>query len=159
MWRTELWHPLSVHFPIAILNLAVVVGVVYLLFKNSNFAPYARFSLSLLLWCGVVLFWIAYYTGELAYTVVVREICDPTVLKDHLYWAYVTGISFSVAAAMDMLPRFFLSRFKRWFLYTSVLFMVAGGICLGYVGHLGAKLVYQQGAAVYQPSEDCYEFE
>jgi hypothetical protein len=35
---------------------------------------------------------------------------------------------------------------------------VIGAMLTGYIGHLGAKLVYQQSAAVYQPSEDCSEF-
>lgn len=159
MWRAELWHPPSVHFPIAILSLAAVVGVVYLLVRKQYFAPYVRFSLSLLLWCGVVLFWIAFYSGQLAYSVVVRTICDPTVLKDHLYWAYVSGISFSIAAALDMLFRLLSLKFNNWFTYGSILFIVIGTFCISYVGHLGAQVVYQQGGAVYQPSENCYEFE
>ncbi len=158
MWRTELWHPMFVHFPLAILSLAAVLSVVYLFVRNRNFAPYLRFSLSLLLWCGVVLFWVTFYTGQLAYSIVVRTICDPTVLKDHLFWAYVSGISFSIAAVLDGLFKF-SSKFKNWFNYGSILLMVVGTFCIGYVGHLGGKVVYQQGGGVYQPSENCGEFD
>jgi uncharacterized membrane protein len=159
MWRTELWHPLSVHFPIAILSLAAVVGITYLLFKKRDFAPYLRFTLSLLLCCGVALFWIAFYTGQEAYSVVVRQICDPRVLKNHLFWAYISGASFSLAAVLDIIVRSISLRINNWLIYASVVLMLGGTVCIAYVGHLGARLVYQQAAGVYQPSENCIEFE
>ncbi|WPP50740.1 DUF2231 domain-containing protein [Catalinimonas niigatensis] len=159
MWRTELWHPLSVHFPIAILSLAAVIGMAYLLFKKKDCAPYLRFTLSLLLWCGVVLFWIAFYTGQEAYSVVVRQICDPRVLKSHLFWAYIAGTSFSLAALLDVMVRLVSLKFKSWITFGAIVLMLGGTICITYVGHLGARLVYQQAAGVYQPSEDCIEFE
>ncbi|MEK6479021.1 DUF2231 domain-containing protein [Catalinimonas sp. 4WD22] len=159
IWRTELWHPLSVHFPIAILSFASVVGMAYLLFKKRDFAPYLRFTLSLLLWCGVALFWLAFLTGQEAYSIVVRQICDPHVLKNHLFWAYISGASFSLATALDILVRLISLKFKNWLVIGSVVLMVGGSVCIAYVGHLGARLVYQQAAGVYQPSENCIEFE
>lgn len=86
-WRTEVFHPLSVHFPIALLFIA-------LLFKSmALFSRKESFSLggSILLVLGVMGSWIAIYTGDLADGVVARTLCDPTILKDHENYAYTTA--------------------------------------------------------------------
>ena len=158
MWREELWHPLSVHFPIGLLLVAGLIGLAYLLLRKKNFAGSLKFSFSLLLWIGLILFWVAFYTGQIAYNVEVRRLCDPTVVKEHLYWSYVSGYIFSGAVVLDF-SRFLLRRFRNIIFSFVILLTVAGAVVLGYVGHLGAKLVYQQAAAVYQPSENCTEFE
>ena len=158
MWREELWHPLSVHFPIGLLLFAGLVGLLYILLQKKSFAPYLRFSFALLLWIGLILFWIAFWTGQVAYSVEVRRLCDPTVVKDHLYWAYVSGYIFSAAVALDFFS-FWLKRYRKIFIHVVIVLAIAGGGVLAYVGHLGAKLVYQQAAGVYQPSENCAEFE
>ena len=159
IWRTELLHPLSVHFPIALLSLSALVGIAFFIFHSRNFAPHLRFSMSLLLWCGIVLFWLAFYTGQEAYTIVVRTLCDPTVLKDHLYWSYVSGYIFSAATVLDIIRMFTASKLKTWFNIAVLVLLLGGTVAISYVGHLGASVVYQQAGGVYVPSEDCGEFE
>lgn len=159
MWRTELWHPLSVHFPIAILTLAAICGVFFLLLARRSFAPFLRFTTSLLLISGTLLFWAAYFTGDMAYEVVVRTICDPNVLKDHLFWANITGAIFSAAAVLDIARRFIPTIRTTVFTSVIVLLLVAGTATISYVGHLGATVVYQQAGGVYVPSGNCGEFE
>ncbi|MDQ8184299.1 hypothetical protein [Pelagicoccus sp. SDUM812002] len=101
MWRTELWQPLSVHFPIALLSLAAAVAIALPFFRKRKPFSSLRFTYSLLLWSGLLAFWIAFYTGQLAYDVEVRRLCDPGVLKKHLRWSYISGIFFSIAALCD----------------------------------------------------------
>jgi uncharacterized membrane protein len=159
MWRTELWHPLSVHFPIALLTLAALCGIAFLIFSKRTFAPYLRFTTSLLLLTGVALFWVAYYTGDQAYEVVVRTICDPSVLKDHLFWANVSGYTFSAAAVIETGRRFIPGTLRRLSTVVTILLLTAGTVTISYAGHLGATVVYQQAGGVYVPSGDCGEFE
>ncbi|MGB3181052.1 MAG: DUF2231 domain-containing protein [Cyclobacteriaceae bacterium] len=159
MWRTELWHPLSVHFPIALLTLAAVCGIFYLIFRSRAFAPYLRFTTSLLLITGTVLFWVAYYTGDHAYEVVIRTICDPTVLKAHLRWANISAYAFTTAAVLDIARRFISSRFTSPATLIIVVLLISGTAAISYAGHLGATVVYQQAGGVYTPSGDCVEFE
>lgn len=158
-WRTEIWHPLSVHFPIALLLFATLSFVISLFMKEAKERVWSFMSL-ILLSAGVASAWIAIYTGSLADGIVSRKICDPTVLKDHELSAYTLSILFSVA-----LPLLFLhykNLFSKWKKILSifiVLIMVTGCGFLAYAGHAGAHVVYQQGGGVYHPSEDCKEFE
>ena len=158
MWRTELWHPLSVHFPIAVLLLATIAGLLRPVIK----APAKRLFLSqltpVLLCVGVVTAWMSIYTGELSYNVVVRTICDPPVLQQHQWWSYASTIVYSAALVLYAAYRWMPRNIKRLSpLLTSIL-LVAGAAGLLYTGHLGASVVYQQGGGTYSPSADCGEF-
>lgn len=157
--RTELWHPLFVHFPIALLILSTIVGLAYIIWKRSDFAANLKFAMSLLLWCGIAFFWITFYTGNLAYGIEVRKICDPTVLKDHLLWAYISGAIFSIAVFFDIIQKIWQTKTSRFLSIVTVSLMLIGSVCLGYDGHLGASLVYQQGAGVHKPASDCSDYE
>ncbi|KAA8475453.1 putative membrane protein [Arcticibacter tournemirensis] len=159
IWRTELWHPLSVHYPIAFLILSTILGIlIFILGNRHNFETRLRFTMSLLLWSGTLLLWLAFYTGKLAYSVEVRRICDPFVLKNHLYWANVTSFVFSAATITDVLQKIAAIKINKLLVLVTVILMIAGSICLGYTGHLGASLVYEQGAGVHQPASDCSDY-
>lgn len=159
IWRTELWHPKFVHFPIVCLLLATITGIIaFLLSKNYPAKAHLKFTMSLLLWCGVVFFWVTFYTGKLAYSVEVRKICDPTVLKDHLLWAYISGVIFSLAMVVDIIKRIWIAIASKWLMPVIVILMIAGSVFISYDAHLGASLVYQQGAGVYKPPEGCPGF-
>ena len=154
-WRTEVFHPLSVHFPIALLLVATLFKIVSLWSRNKLW-PQAG---SILLGLGILGAWIAIYTGNQADGIVSRQLCDPTVLKDHENMAYITAWIFTAGFALDLALTYGLLNFKRnIFKFILVLGMLSGSALLGYAGHLGATLVYQQAAGVYTPSEDCQEF-
>ncbi len=84
-WRAEIWHPLSVHFPIALLIVALLFKVIALKHKGEVWCQGG----SILLFAGTVGAWIAIYTGLMADEAVTRTICDPTVLEDHENSAFV----------------------------------------------------------------------
>lgn len=154
-WRTEVFHPLSVHFPIALLLVATLFKIVSLWSRNKVW-PQAG---SILLGLGILGAWIAIYTGDQADGIVSRKLCDPTVLKEHENMAYITTWIFTAGFALDLALTYGLLNFKKnIFKFILVLGMLSGSILLGYAGHLGATLVYQQAAGVYTPSEDCLEY-
>ncbi len=157
-WRAEVFHPLSVHFPIALLLVAFLFKLIALVSKREVWMQGG----SILLLLGTLGIWIAIYTGNLADGIVTRNICDPTVLKDHENMAYITAWLFTSALIIDLLKfsrnKHLLER-RRLLSIFCILILTAGSGFLMYVGHLGATLVYQQAAGVYQPSEDCAEFE
>lgn len=154
-WRTEVYHPLFVHFPIALL----LVGT---LFKITGIWEKGKFlSLpgTILLILGVIGGWIAIYTGDQADGIVSRTICDPTILKDHQNSSYTTMWLFSCALVVDLLFQLKFISFKRKiFDFLVILTLLVGSGFLMYTGHLGATLVYQQAAGVYRPSSDCAGF-
>lgn len=161
MWRTELWHPLIVHFPIALLLIGTgmrLVGALRWRYPAVQFlVPGGR----LLLVFGTVGVWGAVYTGSLADAEVVRSLCDPTVVEAHEGWAYRVAYLFTAGLLIDTV--LWLRRLERWGRWGLVgllaVCLLAGSAGLGYVGHLGARLVYQQGAAVHHPASDCADFE
>lgn len=154
-WRTEVYHPLFVHFPIALL----LVGT---LFKITGLWAKGKFlSLpgTILLTIGLMGGWIAIYTGDLADGIVSRTLCDPTILKDHENSSYTTMWLFSFALFVDVLFQLNFISFKRKLIDVLVIItLLVGSGFLMYTGHLGATLVYQQAAGVNRPTSDCAGF-
>jgi len=153
-WRTEVFHPLSVHFPIVLLLMATLFKLISLWSSKITWDHGGR----LLLLLGVIGIWIAIYTGNLADGIVSRQLCDPTVLKEHENFAYTTAWIFTAALIIELLMRYIDLVKTRIISIILVLLMFAGTGTLMYVGHLGAQLVYQQAAGVNIPSGDCAEF-
>ena len=155
-WRTEVFHPLSVHFPIALLAAAFIFKLVSLRYRREVW----DLGGTILLVVGVVGLWIAVYTGNLADGIVSRKLCDPTILKEHENMAWLAGWIFSAGLAIDLVRMIKFPFFKKTFILLLVVFTLLGGTAvLSYTGHLGATLVYQQAAGVYVPSGNCAEFE
>lgn len=155
LWRTEVFHPLSVHFPIALL----IMGTFFKIFSLWKKGSFLHLPGTILLILGTISGWLAIYTGNLADGIVARTICDPTVLKDHENTAYTMTWIFTAAAGIDLL--YYIKALPRQkFLLKGlvVIMLIAGSGFLIYAGHLGASLVYNQAAGVYQPSKNCAEF-
>ena len=154
-WRTEVWHPLSVHFPIALLLIALLFKVLAITIKGLTWNRAG----TALLFLGTLGAWIAIYTGNLADGIVSRQICDPTILKDHENASYSVAWLFTAASLLDVAALVgLLKRYAKVLMLLIVTLMFIGSGFLLFAGHLGATLVYQQGAGVYKPSEECLEF-
>lgn len=161
IWRSELWHPMIVHFPIVLLLGAALLRLLSH-FMSDEKHSFLKKSSRLSLWFGVLTAWLAIYTGSLADSIVVRDLCDPTVLEDHENAAFTIGVLFTVAAFSDLVAEsFFIQKIliQKIVEWVIILLLVIGSGYVGYTAHLGASLVYQQGAAVYVPSKGCTEFE
>lgn len=159
MWRAELWHPLTVHLPIGLILIGAITGICSVIPQIGKKYTFLKPATKLLLSIGVPLIWLAIWTGNEAYEIVGRDLCDPTVKNDHEYFGYFLGWSFTIGSLLFFLTEIFNDTIKRYVKIISAATLLLSFFLVGYVGHLGAKLVYQQGAAVYQPSEDCKEFE
>ena len=157
-WRTEIWHPLTVHFPISFLLLATLVMLIALFLKGTQAHFWYRAG-AYLLYVGCLMAWVSIYTGGLADGIVSRKICDPTVLKDHEIAADNMAYIFSAATLLVLALRLNLVRVKtRLLQIVAVLLMVVGSGFLAYAGHLGASVVYQQAGGVNVPAGDCAGF-
>ena len=157
-WRTEIWHPLSVHFPIALLTFATLSYAISFLVKGNTSRAFV-FMTKVLLLVGVVAAWISIYTGSKADGAVARTICDPIVLKDHEISAYTSSIIFSIAAFLLLVKDIPVIKKGEKLLQILVLLgLFAGSGYMVHAGHLGATVVYQQGAGVYKPGKDCAGF-
>lgn len=116
---------------------------------------------TLLLFAGCLTAWIAIYTGNVADGVVARKLCDPTVLKDHEIAGQTMTYLFTAAAVASLsgLVKRISARFKVVAFNLSLLLMLTGTGYIVYTGHIGASLVYDQGAGVKNHKADCSEYE
>jgi len=154
-WRTEIWHPLSVHLPLVVLILGSLFISINTITKKNFWDDMSK----ILLVIGTIGTWIGIYTGNLADSVVSRQICDPTVLETHEANAYIMGWIFTIVSTIIILEYSgFLKKIKNPLKITLVVLSIIGSGILIYTGHLGSTLVYQQAAGVHIPSEDCSEF-
>lgn len=116
---------------------------------------------AILIILGTIGSWVSIYTGSLADGIVARKLCDPTVLKDHEIAAYTLAYLYSSAAVIYVLILF--TSLKSWLRnglqYLTTFLMVIGLGYLVYTSHLGATLVFEQGAGVNKPSADCNGFQ
>ena len=154
--RTELWHPLLVHLPVVTLLLVSIAGLLHFMIKNTGWTIFLMKFIELMTLLGVLGGWAAIYTGQLAYNIEVRKICDPKVLQEHQFWSYAAIITYSVLLLLLIVQKFTGS---------NVILRLVAAVCfifgfssLCYAGHLGARVVYEQGAGVHKPKEDCSDY-
>jgi len=154
--RVEVWHALSVHFPIALLLFSTLAMAISFVIKKEKRSHW-RVGVSGLLLTGCLGAWISLYTGNLADAIVARKICDPTVLKEHEIAAQTMTYLFTIAACLGVSA--FVKRFSEKLrlitAYLILALMLAGSFYLIKAGHLGASLVYQQGAGVINHYVEC----
>ncbi len=157
--RTEVWHALSVHFPVALLFFSTLTMFTSFVIKSDSKQSW-RSAASGLLYAGTIAAWISIYTGNLADGIVSRKICDPTILKDHEIAAQTMTYLFTGAVVLNLILMFeaLKSRLRLILSFAILLLMMVGSSYLVYTGHMGASLVYQQGAGVYKHSVDCDEY-
>lgn len=160
MWRVELLHPIVVHFPIALLICGTIARVIGEFVSSDGRWGFLKPAGRTAIFVGAATAWLAVYTGVLSNGEVARTICDPRVKKSHEDLAYITGYLFSATILVDFAVAYFKVKGRLRIALTALvlLALVAGCGVIGYVGHLGGQLVYQQGAGVYHPSPECSEF-
>ena len=137
------WHPIWVHFPIALLSLSVVLFWVARFWPSEvagKLTTVARFNLG----AGVVMLIPSLVTGYLAYDSVPHDAAGHEAMTRHLYAAWITTGVFAVAALLAWLER------HRWCGAGVPLLVVllAGLIAISVTGYLGGENVYRHGIGV-----------
>ena len=157
-WRTEIWHPLSVHFPLSLLLIATIIKLTTIWLRGEQQHFWQKVG-SYALYAGCVTAWITIYTGDMAEGIVSRKLCDPTILKGHENDAFNLAYFFTGAAILNLsLSSKLIKVYQKPLQLLVVVLMLTGATYLIYAGHSGAKVVYQQAGGVNIPSSDCVEF-
>jgi len=159
MWREELLHPFLAHLPIVLIPLALGLRAASSALRKSRQWDFLAPASRLVLVLAALAAWTALLSGGLAEDVVNKTICDPTVTQEHESFADWTTYLVTLAAVTDLAQLKLIGARWRWLSYASVLALLASMGLIAKTGHLGASLVYQQGAGVYHPTPECKEFE
>lgn len=174
--RVELFHPMVVHFPIALLLTAALARCVLLFLESREIGVKFRWIYFWSWTLGSLGLIASYLSGEEAEDVVNKIICDPTITHDHADFAfYALWLSLGtlllsalrlglagrlkekIAKAVLHAPKSFAA-LTRGVLVGEILTLLATLGTLVWTAHLGGTLVYEQGAGYLRtPNEQCDE--
>lgn len=137
-------HPFVVHFPIALLIIAVLFDLTRLWFTKQSWLQ----NMVIALYCtGTVGLIAAFLSGQQAVeTVSVTGNAIP-VVTSHEDWALYTLIFFGIFTAIRLWT-WWKDLEKGWLLPALIIPALIGTGMLWQTGELGAKLVYKHGVAV-----------
>lgn len=138
-------HPLIVHFPIALLVVAVLFDVARLFFKKQEWLHNAVLALYTTGTLGLV---AAFLTGRQAVDTVSVTGEAIAVVTTHEDWALYTLIYFAVFTLLRFWTWWENLEMKQGVLSVMIVLAFAGTGLLWYTGERGTELVYRHGVAV-----------
>ena len=137
------WHPIFVHFTVALLSLAAGLTVVTLFVKSplrEQWQIVARWSL----WFGAGFAIITGLTGWYAYNTVAHDTPSHAAMTLHRNWAIATLILFLLLAAWSVFSTWTGKKLGTLF----VVGMVVAGAVLSATAWRGGEVVYRYGLGV-----------
>lgn len=138
------WHPIVVHFTVALLALSVAVHVVVRLLPPGRLLGEARVFARWSLWLGAVFAIATVATGWLAYNSVTHDDVSHAAMLVHRNWALATLLAFWVVAVWSLWRYRAEQRPGALFLLAL---LTAGGLLAG-TAWRGGELVFRHGLGV-----------
>jgi len=138
------WHPLLVHFTLALVVTAAVFLIVARLFHGRGWAAGLAIAGDWNLWLGALVTIATVFAGFYAYNTVAHDGPSHLAMGDHRNWAVPTALVILVLAA-------FLAWTRRKGRPAGVVFITVLGLTalsLAVVAYKGAELVYRHGLGV-----------
>lgn len=138
------WHPVFVHFTVALLSLSVFFSIIVKFLRDGTLKEQWQILASWNLWLGTAFGIVTALAGWYAYNTVMHDAPSHAAMTVHFYWALATLAVFVL-----------LSAWSVWNLRmqgkSGVLFAVlllAGGVLLMSTAWHGGELVYRYGLGV-----------
>lgn len=138
------WHPVLVHFTVALLVISAVMHFLSHFMSSGKLANQLMMAARWNLWIGVGFALLTVAAGWYAYNTVAHDTPSHIVMNEHRNWAMVTFALFIGIAGWE----YYLSRrnkSKGW-LFT-MLMAIGAGLLLTTAWH-GGELVYRHGLGV-----------
>ncbi len=138
------WHPLLVHFTIALLSIAILLFIANALFSETEWGDNFLVAAKLNLWLGAGISVLTALAGWYAYNTVDHDTPSHAAMTDHRNWALVTLAVFFVITAWSIISKKIRQKPNVIFL---VLCLIGGGLLMT-TGFKGAESVYRFGLGV-----------
>lgn len=137
------WHPIFVHFTVALLTLAVILSTVTPFIRTALKEQWHTVALWAL-WFGVGFTILTGLTGLYAYNTVAHDTPSHAAMTDHRNWAIATITLFLILAMWSVLR----VRRKKVLGPVFVIGMVFAGGILASTAWRGGEIVYRYGLGV-----------
>ena len=138
------WHPIFVHFTVALLSISAIFHVLAIFMKPSGWRDEFTILARWTLWLGAAITVITVIFGFWAYNTVEHDDPSHAAMKIHRNWAIVTFSFFLLLAAWSVW-RHHIERPIRPFL---VILVLTGTVLLAYTAWRGGEVVYRYGIGV-----------
>ncbi len=147
------WHPIFVHFTIALFSIATLLIVSSLFIRNDCGAKILNCGY-INLWLGCLFTFVTVAAGFYAYNTVAHDEPSHAVMTDHRNWALVTASIFLVLTIWSI--RLYRKDNKQNLFFIGCL--VIATLLLSITGWKGAEAVYRYGLGVMSlPNTDAHE--
>ena len=138
------WHPIFVHFTVALLSMSVVFYVLHWLLPREHQQQYAVILLARFnLWAGTSFAVITAIAGWFAYNSVAHDTPSHAAMTEHRNWALVTLAVFLLLTFWSIASR----KKKKAPVFFVITLLLAGGL-LSSTAWYGAESVYRYGLGV-----------
>ncbi len=138
------WHPIFVHFTVALLTMSVVFYVFHLLLPREHRQQHAVVLLAQVnLWIGTSFAVITAIAGWFAYNSVAHDTPSHAAMTEHRNWALVTLAVFFLLTLWSIAFR----KRKKAPVFFVIILLLAGGLLTSTAWH-GAESVYRYGLGV-----------
>jgi len=139
------WHPIFVHFTVALLSISALLYLVGLALGKPNLLVAARWNL----WIGAVITIGTVLAGFYAYNTVAHDGPSHAAMTDHKNWALVTASVFGVLAIWALAKHRGAKSVSSGF----VVLILLASVLLGVTGFKGGEAVYRHGLGVMRMPE------
>ena len=138
------WHPIFVHFTVALLSLAVCFYIIHPFFKEGIIKQHFYILSRWNLWLGTGFSLITGVAGWFAYNSVLHDATSHAAMTEHRNWALVTIGLFTLLTAWS-----FRTEIKKLKTGNAFLFsLLIAGVFLFSTAWHGAESVYRYGLGV-----------
>ncbi len=138
------WHPMLVHFPIALFTTSCLLFLVGTLFSKTSWSPILIKSAHLNLWLGACFMMLTLIAGWHAYNTVAHDGQSHAAMTEHRNWALATASLWTILTLWSALR--YRKSIDMGFPFILVM-LVASGM-LATTGYKGADIVYRYGLGV-----------
>ena len=139
------WHPMLVHFTIALFTVSALLYLAGLVLKKPNLLVVARWNL----WIGALATILTVIAGFDAYNSIPHDGPLHAAMTDHKKWALVTASIFGLLALWALFKH---QSAKTVSIFFVGLILIASGL-LAVTGYKGGEVVYRHGGGVMRMPE------